>query len=97
MRAGRTDLKFIKNKMQFYYTYVLESEKDGNLYVGFTKNLKERIKKHNLGNVESTKNRIPFKLIYFEACLSERGAVNREKQLKTGYGRAYLRRRLENN
>ncbi len=53
----------------FYYTYVLLSEKDNMNYVGYTKNLKLRFEQHQKGMVESTKNRRPLKLIYFEACL----------------------------
>ena len=49
-----------------YYTYVLQSFKDMAFYTGFTKNLKLRFEEHNKGIVESTKNRGPFKLIYYE-------------------------------
>ena len=47
-----------------YYVYVLQSEKDRKIYVGFTKNLEERLKLHNNGKVKSTKNRLPLKLVY---------------------------------
>jgi putative endonuclease len=50
---------------------------------------------HNNGMVSATKYRRPLKLIYYEACLSEEMAIAREKQLKTGFGRAYLKRRLK--
>jgi len=52
-----------------YYTYVLQSEEDNYFYTGYTKNLKLRFEQHNKGLVESTKNRRPFNLIYYEACL----------------------------
>jgi putative endonuclease len=77
-----------------YYTYVLESTKDRNLYIGWTNNLKERFEKHNLGKVFSTKLRIPFKLIYYEACLSKEASIKREKYFKTGFGRRFLKNRL---
>lgn len=77
-----------------YYTYVLRSIKDGELYIGWSNDLKRRIEKHNKGLVTATKNRLPVKLIYYEACLDEQKAIEREKQLKTGFGRAYLKRRL---
>ncbi len=51
-----------------YYTYVLISEKDGNFYVGYTKDLKQRFELHNKGRVDSTKDRRPLKLLYYEAC-----------------------------
>ena len=77
------------------YTYVLQSEKDGNLYVGFTKDLKARFESHRKGKVFSTKNRRPLKLIYYEACLDQKDAVNREKYLKTHYGKMFLKNRLK--
>ena len=55
----------------FYYTYVLKSIKDGKMYAGYTKNLKLRFEHHNQGLVESTKNRQPLTLIYYEACLNQ--------------------------
>jgi putative endonuclease len=84
----------LSHKNMFYYTYVLKSLKDGKLYVGFSGNLKNRIKEHNNGLVLATKNRIPFKLVYYEACLIKEKAIEREKGLKIGFGRAYLKRRL---
>lgn len=80
----------------FYYVYVLFSEKDGNLYTGYTSNLKERLKLHNEGKVLSTKKRIPLSLIYFEACLNQQDATRREKYLKSGNGKIYLKNRLRN-
>jgi len=81
--------------MKFYYVYVLLSEKDGNFYTGYTDNLKNRIKKHNNGEVQSTKHRRPLKLIYYEACLNQQDALKREKYLKTTYGKRYLKNRLK--
>ncbi len=77
-----------------FYTYVLKSIKDGNLYVGWTNNLKNRLEEHNNGFVQSTKNRRPLEFIYYEACSVKEDAIKREKSLKTGFGRAYLNRRL---
>ncbi len=77
-----------------FYTYVLKSESDGKLYVGWTSNLKTRIESHNNGTVKSTAPRIPFQLVYYEACLSKLKAIKREKQLKTGFGRKYLKSRI---
>jgi putative endonuclease len=77
-----------------YYTYVLRSLKDKELYVGWTDDLLKRFKRHNKGLVESTKLRIPFKLVYYEACWNKDKAILREQQLKTGFGRAYLKRRI---
>ncbi|MBI2098039.1 MAG: GIY-YIG nuclease family protein [Candidatus Wildermuthbacteria bacterium] len=79
-----------------YYTYILQSEKDKQLYTGYTENLKERLKLHNLGKVTSTKDRLPLKLVYYEACLNQQDATYREKYLKTSWGKRYIKARLKN-
>lgn len=77
-----------------YYVYVIKSLRDGKLYVGHTNDLKRRMKEHNNGLVKATRTRKPFKLIYYEASNILQDSVLREKSLKTGFGRAYLKRRL---
>ena len=77
-----------------YYVYVLKSKKDGNLYVGYTGNLRKRLTEHSNGNVRSTRYRIPFELVYYEASRSKIDALHREKYLKTTYGKRYLKNRL---
>jgi len=79
----------------FYYVYILLSEKDGKKYTGYTSDLPLRFEAHQKGRVTSTKHRRPFKLIYFEGCLSKDDAVRREKYLKTYYGKMYLGNRLK--
>ena len=78
-----------------FYTYILRSAKDNKLYAGFTKDLKLRFEQHNKGLVASTKNRCPLKLIYYEACLTQPDAINREKYFKTYYGKMFIKRRLK--
>jgi len=78
-----------------YYVYVIRSFKDRKLYIGHTNDLKRRFKEHNSGMIPSTKKRIPFELLYYEACNIVDDAVKRERELKTGFGRAYLKRRLQ--
>ena len=78
-----------------YYTYVLQSEKDGKFYVGFTNDLKQRFEQHQKGLVDSTKIRRPFKLIYYEACIDRSDATNREKYFKSYNGRMFLNKRLK--
>jgi len=77
------------------YVYVLRSQKDNKNYVGYTKNLKLRFEQHNKGLVDSTKDRHPLKLIYYEACLNQQDATKREKYLKTIYGKRYIKSRLK--
>ena len=70
-------------------------EKDGNKYVGYTQDLPSRFEEHNAGRVSSTKHRIPFKLIYFEGCMNKTDTLQREKYLKTHYGRMFIGNRLK--
>ena len=74
-----------------YFTYVLRSAKDLGFYVGFTKDLKLRFEQHQKGSVESTRDRRPLRLIYYEACLEQDDAIRREKYLKTYHGKMFLR------
>ena len=78
-----------------FYTYVLISEKDKKLYIGYSTNVKLRFEQHCKGLVDSTKNRRPLKLIYYEACINQEDAINREKYFKTHYGRLFLHKRLK--
>ena len=78
-----------------FYTYVLHSKKDNNFYVGFTKDLKLRFEQHNKGQVESTENRRPFELIYYEACIDQKDAIKREKYLKSYHGKMFIKNRLK--
>ena len=79
-----------------YYVYVLISMKDGNLYTGYTADIEKRFLSHTNGQVISTKNRRPLKLIYFEACINQEDALLREKYLKSTYGKRYIKNRLKN-
>ena len=76
------------------YSYVLLSEKDGKFYIGSTGDSRERLQEHTKGRVRSTAYRRPLRLIYYEGCLSEDDACRRERYLKTGRGRRYLKQRL---
>lgn len=77
-----------------YYVYVLRSEKDGKLYTGFTGKLEKRIEEHNKGWGTSTKQRVPFELVYYEAYTCKADAIRREKYLKSGMGKRDLKNRL---
>jgi len=79
----------------FHYVYILYSCKDKKFYTGYTKNLKLRFEEHSKGKVDSTKNRRPLKLIYYEACLNQQDATHREKYLKTHLGKMFLKNRLK--
>jgi putative endonuclease len=80
----------------FYYTYILRSIKTNKLYIGYTNDLKRRLKDHNDGKSISTKPFIPYKLIFYEAFASKADAKNREYYLKSGYGLRTIKSMLKN-
>lgn len=81
--------------MERYYVYILLSLKDCKFYTGFTTNLKRRIQEHARGEVKSTQNRRPLKLIHYEYFIDEQDAKAREVFLKSGFGRDQLRQSLK--
>lgn len=81
--------------MIMFYVYLLESEKNRNLYTGYTNDLKKRLLEHNQKKNISTKAYVPWKLIYYEACLDIQDAKRRESYLKTTQGKRLIKRRLK--
>lgn len=80
--------------MAKHYVYVLRSLRDQNLYVGLTNDLPARLEAHNAKRVVATRERVPFELIYWEGCLDRSDAAQREKYLKSAWGKRYLKSRL---
>ncbi|MCZ6452384.1 MAG: GIY-YIG nuclease family protein [Deltaproteobacteria bacterium] len=76
------------------YTYVIESGKDSQWYTGVTNDLRARFQSHLKGQVRSTHYRRPLRLIYYEACFSKADDRRRERYLKSGEGKRYLKQRL---
>jgi len=76
-----------------YYTYILQL-KDKTYYHGVSDDLKQRIKAHHSGIVESTKNLRPFRLVFYAAFQSKELAVNFEKYLKSSSGFAFRNKHL---
>jgi len=77
-----------------WYVYLLQN-KYGKWYTGSTNNLQKRILTHNSGNNRSTRYGIPWKIIYCEICLNREDTCAREKYLKSGMGKRYLKNRLK--
>lgn len=75
--------------------YVLQSQKSGQWYTGSAGNLRKRLSQHNLGQSSWIKKGVPWKLIYYEACLDATDASVREKFLKSGPGKSFLKKRLK--
>lgn len=76
-----------------FYTYILKSERNAKMYIGYTNNLRKRLMQHNHGKSTYTKIGRPYTLIYYEACLNEDDAKAREIYLKTGMGKRYIKNR----
>ena len=76
------------------YTYVLRSGRDERFYTGTARDLRARMKLHADGRVRSTVHRRPLTLVYYEACVDIDDAFRRERFLKTGKGKRFLRNRL---
>jgi len=79
-----------------YYVYILKSKKLEKIYIGFTYDLKKRLIKHNSGYVLSTKPYVPWRLVYYEAFISNKDARREELFLKTGKGRERIKYLLKN-
>ena len=77
-----------------FYTYVLKN-KEEKMYIGYTSNIQKRLSQHNQGLNISTKRYLPWKIIYYEACLNKNDAMRREQYLKTTQGARLLKIRLK--
>lgn len=78
-----------------YYVYVLRGPKQ--FYVGSTNNLRRRFSEHQMGMSPATKNRGPWKLLYYEACEANTDALIRERYLKTAWGKRYIKNRVKHS
>lgn len=78
-----------------YYVYILQSQKDKSLYIGYTPDLRKRLPKHNKKQVTATKDKAPWKLIYYEAYLERKDATGRERFLKSGSGWRFIKKQLK--
>lgn len=83
-----------RDSKKMFYVYVLKNEKD-HLYTGFTYDLRKRFKEHNDKKSAYTSYRAPYKLIYYEVCLDESDTRQREKYLKSGTGKRFIKSRLK--
>jgi len=84
-----------QDSVNFHYVYVIRSKKSKKWYTGYTADLRKRFNQHSKGESTYTKGRGPFELIYYEAYKNKTDARSRELQIKSGQGRAYLKKRLK--
>jgi putative endonuclease len=80
-----------------HHTYVLLSLKDKEFYIGYTNNIEKRFQDHLYGKTPSTNVRRPFELIYYEAHLSKKDVLRREKYFKSTKGRTTLKQILRDS
>jgi putative endonuclease len=85
--AGRQGA--IKN---MYTVYAIKSRLDNRIYVGLSQNHMQRLSEHNAGRVKSTKHYRPWQLLFIETGhQSLPSARLREKKLKSGFGKEFLK------
>ena len=77
-----------------HYVYVIRSLKDSGFYIGYSVNLRKRIQEHKERFSFATSFRGPWRLIYYEAYLNQEDALGRERYLKSGSGRRFLKAQL---
>jgi putative endonuclease len=74
-----------------HYVYVLKSLEHWRFYVGMTTNIERRIDEHSKGYTKSTKGYRPWELFFFEEYKTRIEARGREKYLKSGIGKEYIK------
>jgi putative endonuclease len=74
-----------------FIVYVLKSESYDRFYIGMTMDLDRRLYEHNFGKTKSIRFYRPWKVFYFETFETRREAREREKFLKSGYGREFIK------
>jgi len=77
-----------------YYTYILRNHNTGRYYIGYTNDLKNRIKEHQSGKVLSTKSDLHYELEWYCAFKTDKQALLFERYLKTGSGIAFMKKRF---
>jgi putative endonuclease len=77
-----------------HYVYVLHSVADQGFCIGYSANLRRRMRQHLQGDSFATSYRGPWKLIYYEAYLEQADALGRERYLKSGAGWRFIRSQL---
>jgi putative endonuclease len=88
-------LFFHTNFFNMFFVYVLYSRSANKFYVGYTSNLESRLLSHNeLGTKDWTKRYRPWELVYTESYQTKLSALKREKELKTGVGREFIRKMI---
>jgi len=88
------DLSFAEHRPA---AYVLRSADGTYLYKGACRDLHRRMEVHRAGGASHTKNRRPLTLVHFEYCDTYPDALRKERYFKSGHGRAWLKRNIQNH
>lgn len=89
---------FVRYNHEMFYVYLIQSQKSGRVYTGYTSDLKQRFADHNQGKSPYTKRNRPYRLVYYEAYASQSDAQKREKSLKLrSNASALLRKRISDS
>lgn len=79
-----------------HYVYLLECQQDKSWYIGQTDDLVARVKRHNSGTgAQTTARKQKWRLVYYEAYIEKADSLGRERFLKSGSGRNYLKKQLK--
>lgn len=87
-------MKAAWDNLYMYYVYILESQKDGSFYIGYTSDLKQRVKSHNQKGSKYSSSKSPFILTWYSAFQNKQLAMDFEKYLKSSSGFAFRNKRL---
>src|SRR3989338_3276777 len=79
------------SQKHMFFVYILQSLQSGEFYKGLTDNIDRRINEHLNGKVNSTRLRLPLKLVHVEICITRGQARKMEKFFKSGYGREIIK------
>jgi len=83
-------------KLNMYHFYVLQFKSNKKLYKGLTSDLRRRILDRRSGQSSFTSMNGEFDLIFYEAYLNKKDAIEAEKYFKSGHGREVLKNKLKN-
>ncbi len=77
-----------------HHVYLIQSKPKGIWYIGYTSDLKRRLTEHKGHKNVSTSKEASWKLIYCETYVNKMDALGRERFLKSGSGRKFLKKQL---
>jgi len=83
------------NKKIMAFVYILQSLKNGSYYIGSTRNVQRRLEQHNSGNVQATKYKRPYKLVFFQEFASSREASMAEKKIRSWKRKDFIEKVIE--